>query len=114
MARHITPLFGRIKVIDVRRANIQKFINDVASGKTAARVKTKARGLARVAGGKGAVNRRLGSLSSMLTFAVENGYCADNPALGTKQFKLKTHDRYLTLEELDQLGKALDSAEKRG
>lgn len=50
----------------------------------------------------------------MLTFAVENGYRADNSALGTKQFKLKTHDRYLTPEELDRLGKALYSAEKKG
>lgn len=50
----------------------------------------------------------------MLSFAVENGYCADNPALGTKQFKLKTHDRYLTSDELDRLGKALDSAERNG
>ncbi|WP_449415016.1 tyrosine-type recombinase/integrase [Ochrobactrum teleogrylli] len=50
----------------------------------------------------------------MLSFAVENGYRADNPALGTKQFKLKTHDRYLTPEELDRLGKALDSAERKG
>jgi len=114
MARHIAPLFGRIKVKDIRRVDIQKFINDVATGKTAARVKTKARGLARVTGGKGAANRTLGLLSSMLTFAVENGYRADNPALGTKQFKLKTHDRYLTPEELDRLGKALDSAEKKG
>lgn len=60
MARHIAPLFGRIKVKDIRRVDIQKFINDVATGKTAARVKTKARGLARVTGGKGAANRTLG------------------------------------------------------
>ncbi|MEN5278805.1 site-specific integrase [Brucella sp. TWI432] len=114
MARHIVPLFGRVKVSDIRRTDIQKFINDVATGKTAAKVKTKARGLARVTGGKGSANRTLGLLSSMLSFAVENGYRSDNPALGTKQFKLKTHDRYLTPIELDRLGKALDSAEKNG
>ncbi|MBX8828124.1 N-terminal phage integrase SAM-like domain-containing protein, partial [Ochrobactrum sp. SFR4] len=46
MKRHIAPLFGKMKVKEIRRADVQKFVNDVATGKTAAKVKTKARGLA--------------------------------------------------------------------
>ena len=60
MVRHIAPLFGRTKVKDVRRADIQKFINDVATGKTVARVKTKARGQPAIrVERKGAANRPL-------------------------------------------------------
>lgn len=114
MKRHIAPLFGKMKVKEIRRADVQKFVNDVATGKTAAKVKTKARGLARVTGGKGSANRTLGLLSSMLSFAVEHEYRTDNPALGTKQFKLKQHDRYLNPEELERLGRALDVAEDNG
>ena len=50
----------------------------------------------------------------MLSFAVEHEYRADNPALGTKQFKLRQHDSYINPEELERLGRALDVAEDNG
>ena len=50
--RHIKPLLGRMTVAAIDRADIERFMHGVAEGETAAKVKTKARGLARVRGGK--------------------------------------------------------------
>ena len=53
--RHIKPLLGRRAVTAVTREDIEAFMHDVASGKTASKTKTaKKRGLARVRGGNGA------------------------------------------------------------
>lgn len=112
--RHIEPLLGRKRLKQLQKADVQKFVNDIAAGKTSADVKTKARGRARVTGGKGAANRTFGLLSSILGYAVERKYLSENPAQGVKQFKLKKHDRYLTEAELDRLGRALEAAEKSG
>ncbi len=38
--RHIKPLLGRKKVLDVNRADIKRFLQDVANGKTSADIKT--------------------------------------------------------------------------
>ncbi len=80
--RHIIPLLGKARLKELQRHHIQKFVNDVAAGKTVADVRTKPRGRARVTGGQGSANRTFGLLSSMLSFAVERGLRADNPALG--------------------------------
>ncbi|WP_180980715.1 site-specific integrase [Sinorhizobium sp. M4_45] len=109
--RHIIPLLGKSRLRDLQKHHIQKFVNDVAAGKTVADIRTKPRGRARVTGGQGSANRTFGLLSSMLSFAVERGLRPDNPALGVKQFKLRKHDRYLSAEELEKLGQALKSVE---
>jgi hypothetical protein len=53
VARHIKPLLGQLRVTAVASQDVEIFLHDVAEGKTAATIKTKARGLARVRGGKG-------------------------------------------------------------
>ena len=45
IARHIVPLLGRMPVKTVRRDDVERFMHDVAAGKTAVREKTKPRGL---------------------------------------------------------------------
>lgn len=111
---HILPLLGTSKVIDLTRSDLQKFQLAVAKGKTATDVKTRPRGRAIVTGGKGSANRTLALLSSILTFAVNEGHRADNPAKGIKHYKLEKHDRYLTEPELERLGAALSDAENNG
>ena len=44
--RHIKPLLGRMRVPDVKRADVSRFLQDVAAGKIAVDVKTGARGRA--------------------------------------------------------------------
>src|SRR6516165_8650391 len=48
IVRHIKPQLGSMAVAAVMREDIERFMHAVAEGKTAARIKTKKRGLARV------------------------------------------------------------------
>jgi hypothetical protein len=57
IARHIIPLLGRMPVKTVRRDDVERFMHDVAAGKTAGRAKTKPRGLSIVRGGRGVAGR---------------------------------------------------------
>jgi len=60
--RHIKPLLGKKRVGEITRADIERFMRDVAAGKTAADVRTKARGRAIVEGGRGTATRTVGCL----------------------------------------------------
>src|SRR5215831_15762551 len=50
IARHIIPLLGKKPLKDLTSADVKRFLEAVVSGKTAANIKTKPRGLARVTG----------------------------------------------------------------
>ena len=60
--RHIKPLLGAMSVAAVTRHDVEKFLHEVADGRSAGKTKTKVRGLARVTGGETAANRRSGCL----------------------------------------------------
>jgi integrase len=112
--RHILPLLGKRVVSELTKTDLQRFLHQIADGKTAKVEKTRARGLAIVKGGKGAANRVMDLLASMLTYSIDLGVRADNPAKGVKKYKLKRHDRYLSESELAALGAALKHAEENG
>ncbi|MFA4994811.1 MAG: tyrosine-type recombinase/integrase [Bdellovibrionales bacterium] len=114
ITRHILPLMGRLRVKDVSRADVERFVQDVAQGKTVTDVKTVRYGRAIVSGGKGTATRTAGLLSGIFTFAVGRGLRADNPVYGVKRFKDKKCERFLSEKELGRLGKALRKAEKDG
>ena len=77
--RHIKPLLGAMSVAAVTRHDVEKFLHDVADGRTAGKTKTKTRGLARVTGGKTAANRSVGLLGAIFTYAVRKDMRADTP-----------------------------------
>jgi integrase len=112
--RHIKPLIGRLKVAAVTREDIETLLHDVAAGKTAARVKTKSRGLARVRGGKGAANRVIRLLGGIFTYAAQRRMRTDNPVHGVAQYEDGQRDRRLSEEEYRALGIALRQAEAAG
>ena len=112
--RHIKPLLGRKRAKDVTTADIRKFMADVASGKTAADVKTGKHGRARVSGGKGTATRTVGLLGSIFSFAVDSGLRSDNPVRGVKRFPDHRNERFLSPVELARLGDALAVAEREG
>ena len=60
IARHIVPLLGKKPLKDLTSADIRRFLEAVMTGKTAATVRTKPRGLARVTGGATAAVRAVG------------------------------------------------------
>jgi integrase len=112
--RHLKPLLGRKQLRALSRADISRFLSDVAEGKTAVDERTRKRGRAIVKGGPIAANRTLATFSAVLTFATERGLRADNPVLGVKKFKEGKRTRFLSNEEIARLGEALRSAEAEG
>jgi integrase len=114
IARHIVPLLGRKPLKDLTSADIRRFLEAVMSGKTAATVRTKPRGLARVTGGPTAAVRTVGLLGGMLSYAKEMGYLEQNPAHGIRKPADKRRSFHLAREHYRTLGKALEAAEGRG
>tara|TARA_R110000824_G_scaffold119416_1_gene273509 strand:+ start:149 stop:1408 length:1260 start_codon:yes stop_codon:yes gene_type:complete len=112
--RHIKPLLGKKRVKDVTPNDIKKFLNDVASGKTAADIKTGKHGRARVSGGKGTATRTVGLLGGIFSFAIDGGMRSDNPVRGVKRYADRRNERYLSPKELAMLGDALTAAEAEG
>jgi integrase len=111
--RHIKPLLGRLAVVAVDRTDVERFMHDVAAGKTAARAKTgKKRGLARVTGGRTAATRAVGLLGSIFGYAVKHRIRPDNPAHGVQRFADGKRDRRLSDDEYARLGAALREAGK--
>lgn len=96
MNAHVRPLIGKLRLSELDRARIEKLRDDVASGKTAMRTKTKPRGVSNVAGGEGAATRTLRTLSSILGYAVDAGYVEANPCLGVRKTPDKARERFLS------------------
>lgn len=106
--RHIKPLLGRMAVAAVDRADVERFLYDVAAGRTAAKAKTaKKRGLARVTGGQTAATRAVGLLGAVFGYAVRHRMRTDNPAHGVQRFADRKRDRRLSDQEYATLGAAL-------
>lgn len=112
--RHIKPLLGRMKVPDVTRADIKRFLQDIANGKTSIDQKTSLRGRAIVTGGKGTATRTVGLLGGIFTYAFDCGLIEINPVHGVKRFADRKGQRYLSQQELSALGQALAEGEESG
>lgn len=111
--RHIKPLLGRKPITALTAADISRFQADVAAGKTAADVKTKARGRAIVRGGKGIASRSVVILSAMLQFAVGRKLISANPAKGVEIAKGTKKERFLVDREVVAVAEALTSMEEQ-
>jgi len=109
--RHIDPLIGKIRVIDLTPKNIRKMRDDIASGKTAVRVKTKKHGLAIVKGGEGTAARTVRILSTILSYAIREEIIDKNPASMLAKTPINYRERYLSQDELNRLHQALNEEE---
>lgn len=113
--RHIIPLLGPKKVADLRAADVNRFIHDVAGGKTKVVEKTaKRRGKSIVRGGLGAATRTTGLLGGILSFAVSEGIIERNPTEGVKRPADNHKRRRLNSDEYSALGAALKAAQDDG
>src|SRR5216684_8411526 len=107
--RHILPLLGSKRVPDLKAADINRFMADVASGKTSTVQKTRnKRGKSIVKGGLGTAARTVGLLGGMLTYAVDQGVIEKNPASGIRKPADRVKDRRLSEDEYRLLGKLLE------
>lgn len=109
--RHIKPLLGRKRVRAVTSDDVERFLHDIAAGKTALDEKTGRRGRAIVEGGRGAATRTVGLLGGIFTFAVRRRLRPDNPVQGVQRFKDKRNERYLSQSEMGQVGAVLTASE---
>ncbi|MGD9657099.1 MAG: tyrosine-type recombinase/integrase [Methylocystis sp.] len=110
IARHIVPLLGKRVANELagRTDLLQRFYDDVAAGKTAGTIKTKARGLARVRGGAPAAKRAVGLFGGIWTWAAKRGLVkGGNPARGVEMLADATSERVLAAPELAALGTVL-------
>ncbi len=114
IARHIKPLLGKKRVRDITRADIERFLRDVAAGKTATDQRTKKHGRAIVTGGRGTATRTVRLLGGIFTFAIRLGMRSENPAHGVAKYADRQGERFLTTAELERLGAALRDAESIG
>ncbi len=112
--RHIKPLIGHVRLSDISKATVTRFMKDVAEGKTAVDVKTGHRGRAIVSGGKGTAARTAGLLGGIFSYAVDAGLMANNPVRGVKRYRDNKSQRFLSADELIRFGQALREAEARG
>jgi integrase len=110
ITRHIKPLLGPLRVAAVIRQDIEGLMHDVTEGKTAIRAKTKARGLARVRGGKGAASRTVSLLGAIFTYATRHRMRSDNPVRGVIRPADGRRHRRLSDAEYESLGDALRKA----
>ncbi len=130
---HIRPLLGRRPVSVVTSADVERFMRDVAAGKTAAvrkptvaslravGVKGKAlvaasrrRTDASARGGKGTATRTVGLLGGIFAFAVRQGLRAENPVRGVERYRDGRSQRFLSGSELARLTVALAEAKDEG
>jgi site-specific recombinase XerD len=108
---HVKPLLGRKRIDQVTRADIERLLIDVRSGRTA--VPTPPKG-ARASGslpsgGAGAAAQCVTLMGTLFAFAVQRGLRTDNPARGIKKPPVRKMERFLSEAEIAQLAETLDT-----
>jgi hypothetical protein len=111
--RHVKPLLGKKRLRELNRGDLERFMMDVAAGKTATDERTRKRGRAIVTGGRGTATRVMGMLGAALQFAVDRGLRVDNPARGVRRYPDRRLERFLTSDELSRLAGSFAAAEAR-
>ena len=115
LRHHVVPLLGIKRVSEVNVGEIERFFRDVATGKSASDTKIGHRKRIVVRGGDGAARKVFRDLSAVFSFAVRREIVEGNPC--EKAVVRKTdnrRERFLSIDEIKQLGKALDELEIEG
>ncbi len=101
--RHIKPLLGSHPVSAVTLGMVERFMRDVAEGRTRLDRKTRRHGRSIVRGGKGAASRTVALLGGIFTYAKRQGYVEINPVHGVKRPKDRQLGLLLTKEQIGKL-----------
>lgn len=81
---HLRPLLGGRFADQITSDDVKRARTAITAGKTAALVKTKSRGLARVTGGAGTADKAVLVLRAAYTWAIDQGHLSENPAARIK------------------------------
>lgn len=112
LRHHVLPLLGRKRVSEVGPGDVERFVRDVAAGKTAKDEKTGPRTRIIVKGGDGAAPKVVRDLSAVFSFAARRGLVPSNPCeLAAVRKTDNRRQRFLTLEEVRRLGAAFAELE---
>ena len=115
LRHHVVPLLGRKRVSEIDAGDIERFVMDVASGKTARDEKLGPRKRTIVRGGEGAARKVVRDLSAVFSFAIRRGITESNPVQRAAIRKTDNRrERYLSLEEIARLGRAFNELAKEG
>jgi hypothetical protein len=106
---HVLPLIGKMRLKDVRRADIEHVLLAIREGKTARVRSARPRGRRVIRGGKGIANRVVALVSKMFSCAEGWELVDQNPARGVRKFRENRKDRFLDIDEVGRLIKVLDT-----
>lgn len=115
LRRHVVPLLGTKRVTEVRAGDIERFFRDVSIGKSASDEMMGHRRRIVIRGGDGAARKVFRDLSAVFSLAVRRGIIETNSC--KKAVVRKTdnrRERFLSIDEIKQLGKVLDELEAEG
>lgn len=115
LKHHVVSLLGHKRVSEIGAAEIERFVRDVAAGKTARDEKAGPRKRIIVRGGDGAARKVVRDLSAVFSFAARRGILQENPVDRASIRKTDNRrERFLTLDEVTRLGAAFDELEAGG
>jgi integrase len=110
---HIKPLLGTRKIESLKLADIENLQRDVATGKSAKAIKRQGRG-GTTRGGRGVAARTVSMMGTVLEYARRQGLVTSNVARGVQKYAIGKRTRFLSYEEIAELGKAMGVAAERG
>jgi integrase len=108
--RHIKPLIGHLPAATLTPADVEELMHDVAVGRTAATVHVRARGVARVRGGRATASRTVVTLGAIYAWAVRRKLVPENPCRGVQRFADGRRERRMSDAEYTALGSGLRRA----
>ena len=115
LRHHVVPLIGKERASTITIATIDDMASAITAGKTAKDEKIGPRKRIIVTGGPGASRRMLRCLSAVFTFAIDRGIVSSNPVQKAPLDKIDNRRaRFLDLDEVRRLGRALDELEAEG
>lgn len=109
---HVKPLLGSRKAESLKLADIENLQRDVASGKSAQKKRAGRGGTAR--GGRGVAARTVSMMGTILEYARRQGLVTSNVARGVQKYAIGKRTRFLSYEEIAELGKAITVAAEHG
>lgn len=115
LRHHVVPLLGHRRAPEINAGDIERFVADVGSGKTARDEKVGPRKRIIVRGGTGAARKVVRDLSAVFSFALRSEIVHRNPCETAAVRKTDNQkERFLALDEVTRLGAALDDLEQEG
>ena len=109
---HVLPLIGKMRLKDVRRADIERVLSAIREGQTARVLSARPRGRRVIRGGEGIANRVVALVSKMFSCAEGWDLVEQNPARGIRKFRENRKDRFLDIGEVGRLIEVLDTGNR--